>query len=330
MAKKLAKFINYYWVLGVPKDATPQKIQQVFWDLARRYHPDVNSAPLAEERYKQIVAAYHVLKSPVRRSRLDAQILTASCQYLAGDLFCKEWGEDKSVNALLPILMDLLVLENVTPIQEMYGQAYPQEIQFKQLLFVGPPGAGKSQLVNQMHAWPEESSLDLSAPNWWQNRVLAFRPRELHLLLPFGGHAQGLAVFAQPIVDSEEPCQIDFARIVLPPPKKIMASTDWRKKYVFEFLLPDPEHIFAWRRKQGRRSSEGLTLPIVEKQHAYFEQLARYLHVQGFSVMLRKGWDQPPLRFFLPEEGSEILDETMQWYIETPQEDNANAKGGES
>ncbi len=312
MARKPTKFINYYWVLGVPYDATPQKIQQAFWDLARRYHPDTNKEPLAEERYKQVVAAYHVLKSPGRRSQLDAQILKISCQYLAGDLFCTEWGEDQSFQDLLPNLMNLLTVEGVTPTREIHGLAYPQEVRYPQLLFVGPPGVGKSLLVNRMRAWPEEAALDLSLPGWWRNRVLALRPRELHLLLPFCGHTQGLAVFAPSIVESEPFCPIDFARIPVPSSKKVMSLTDWRKKYVFEFLLPEPEQIFAWRRDHPRQGNAGLTLGIVERQYHYFDRLARYLYLQGFPVIIRRGVDQPPLRFAMPAGGSRMMDEIVQ------------------
>lgn len=314
MAKKKSEFINCYWVLGVPNDATPQRIQQAFWNLARRYHPDAtNNAPLAEARYKQIVAAYHILKSPERRAILDKQILKASCQYLAGDLFCKEWGEDTSGHHLLPMLMELLTTQRVTPTQEIYGMAYPQDVQYRQLLFVGPPGAGKSCLVNRMHAWPEEGVLDMSQRNWWDNRVLSFRPRELHLLLPFSGHEQGLGVFAQPVVEAEGSCQLDFSRFPVPPAKKTMSFTNWQKKYVFEFCLPDPEQIFAWRTQEARQKNVGLTLEIVKKQHAYFEQVARYLHIQGFSVMIRREADQPPMRFVMPEEGTKIIDEMIQY-----------------
>ncbi|MER7673638.1 DnaJ C-terminal domain-containing protein [Kitasatospora sp. NPDC096128] len=62
---------DYYEVLGVPRTADAADIQQAFRTLARRYHPDVNRDPAAEERFKQINEAYSVLSDPDTRSRYD-------------------------------------------------------------------------------------------------------------------------------------------------------------------------------------------------------------------------------------------------------------------
>ena len=62
---------DYYETLGVPRDATPEQIQQEFRTLARKYHPDVNKDPAAEDRFKEINEAYHVLSDPNTRRRYD-------------------------------------------------------------------------------------------------------------------------------------------------------------------------------------------------------------------------------------------------------------------
>ena len=62
---------DYYEVLGVPRNADGQAIQQAFRKLARRHHPDVNHDPAAEERFKEINEAYHVLSDPETRTRYD-------------------------------------------------------------------------------------------------------------------------------------------------------------------------------------------------------------------------------------------------------------------
>ncbi|SDM75043.1 DnaJ C-terminal domain-containing protein [Actinacidiphila guanduensis] len=62
---------DYYEVLGIPRTADAAEIQQAFRTLARRYHPDVNRDPAAEERFKQINEAYSVLSDPGTRSRYD-------------------------------------------------------------------------------------------------------------------------------------------------------------------------------------------------------------------------------------------------------------------
>jgi curved DNA-binding protein len=62
---------DYYDVLGVSRDATADQIQQAFRTLARKYHPDVNRDPSAEDRFKEINEAYHVLSDPQTRTRYD-------------------------------------------------------------------------------------------------------------------------------------------------------------------------------------------------------------------------------------------------------------------
>ena len=62
---------DYYEVLGVPRDATPEQLQQTFRTLARKYHPDVNKDPTAADRFKEINEAYHVLSDPETRKRYD-------------------------------------------------------------------------------------------------------------------------------------------------------------------------------------------------------------------------------------------------------------------
>ena len=62
---------DYYEVLGVSRDATHEQIQEAFRTLARKYHPDVNSTPGAEDRFKELNEAYHVLSDPDTRKRYD-------------------------------------------------------------------------------------------------------------------------------------------------------------------------------------------------------------------------------------------------------------------
>ncbi|MFE1751688.1 DnaJ C-terminal domain-containing protein [Streptomyces anandii] len=62
---------DFYEVLGVPRDADKDEIQRAYRKLARRYHPDVNKDPAAEERFKEINEAFSVLSDPDQRSRYD-------------------------------------------------------------------------------------------------------------------------------------------------------------------------------------------------------------------------------------------------------------------
>ena len=63
---------DFYEILGVPRTATQDEIQRAYRKLARQHHPDVNKDPIAEDRFKEISEAYHVLSDPQTRRRYDA------------------------------------------------------------------------------------------------------------------------------------------------------------------------------------------------------------------------------------------------------------------
>ena len=63
--------VDYYEVLGVAKDADANEIKSAFRRLARELHPDVNDSHDAEERFKDVAAAYEVLSDDQRRATYD-------------------------------------------------------------------------------------------------------------------------------------------------------------------------------------------------------------------------------------------------------------------
>lgn len=62
---------NYYEILGVSKDATQAEIKSAFRKKARELHPDVNKAPDAEEKFKELGKAYETLSNEEKRSLYD-------------------------------------------------------------------------------------------------------------------------------------------------------------------------------------------------------------------------------------------------------------------
>jgi curved DNA-binding protein CbpA len=64
---------DLYAVLGLPDDASEEAVKTVYRQLARAFHPDVNSDPSAVDHFREITDAYVVLSDPELREQYDRQ-----------------------------------------------------------------------------------------------------------------------------------------------------------------------------------------------------------------------------------------------------------------
>ena len=196
-----------------------------------------------------------------------------------------------------PLRKKLVPIENL---QNIRGVQLPVRLNFVQLVVTGPPGAGKTYYINKVHGWPNEGYVDLTRKGWWKDQTLTYRPREVHLGFPFKGFTEALTVFDKEWLESETPLFLELERIQIPPVSNSIFQTNWRNRYIFEFLLPDPELIF--KRRQERHAEgyfpvdKNLTIGMVKRQSDIYSEVALYLHQAQMQVYVRDRLKNPPMR----------------------------------
>ncbi|MFH4984958.1 hypothetical protein AB6A40_011667, partial [Gnathostoma spinigerum] len=62
---------DYYEVLGLKKGASAKDIKKAYYQLAKKYHPDVNKSKDAQEHFQEVSEAYEVLSDDTKRAQYD-------------------------------------------------------------------------------------------------------------------------------------------------------------------------------------------------------------------------------------------------------------------
>jgi len=201
-------------------------------------------------------------------------------------------------------------LEPISEVQSIRGVDLPVGLEFRQLVVTGPPGAGKTYYINKIRGWPNEGYLDLTRRGWWKDQSLIYRPREIHLGIPYAGIKEALAVFDHEWLELEaDAMKIDYHRIRIPPEAYSKLSTNWRDRYIFEFLLPEAEIIFERRMNRQKDGyfpvDANLDLDTVARQLDVYSRVALFLHRAGLNVYIRSTIDKPPM--LISEKGEVAL-----------------------
>lgn len=201
-------------------------------------------------------------------------------------------------------------LKPIKEIQRIRGIDLPVGLEFRQLVVTGPPGAGKTYYINQIRGWPNEGYLDLTRKGWWRDQTLIYRPREVHLGLPYKGFRESMTVFDQEWLDMpSDALVLEFQRIRIPPGGHGFFGSNWQDRYIFEFIIPEARQIYEQRRK---RQAEGyfpvdvdLSMDMVIRQVEAYSDVALYLHRAGLNVYIRRDIEQPPM--LISEKGDVAL-----------------------
>ena len=68
----MAKFIDYYKILGVPKDIPQSEIKAAYRKRSKQFHPDLHpDDPKAKAKFQALNEAYEVIKDPEKRKKYD-------------------------------------------------------------------------------------------------------------------------------------------------------------------------------------------------------------------------------------------------------------------
>jgi DnaJ-class molecular chaperone len=156
-----------YTVLGVKRDASQEDIQKAYRRLAKKLHPDLNPGnKQAEEKFKDVAAAYDLLGDTEKRARFDRGEIDASGQERPAQHFYRDFAEGGGhAYSSDAGFADFAGAEDI--ISEIFGRRGRSNVRMRgsdvqyrlTLSFLDAINGGKQQLK-----LPDGSTLDVTIP----------------------------------------------------------------------------------------------------------------------------------------------------------------------
>ncbi len=95
----MTKYLDYFQILGLQRDASLDDVKNAFRKLARKFHPDLNNGNKEyESKFKDISQAYEILSDPDKRKRYEQLRRFQNVDEFINDLLGKFGAEQGAKN----------------------------------------------------------------------------------------------------------------------------------------------------------------------------------------------------------------------------------------
>ncbi len=176
---------DYYKILGVGRDATPEDIKKSYRRLARKFHPDVSKEADAEAKFKEVQEAYEVLKDAEKRAAYDQ----LGSNWRQGQSFTPppDWGRDFEFTTSFGGRDDSGFSDFFS---SLFGARSPFSGQrgggFSGYASAGEDHAAKIQIDLEDAFRGGSQTIELKSPQLDEQGRVVVRPRTLKVTIPAG------------------------------------------------------------------------------------------------------------------------------------------------